>query len=303
MARKEMKKLIVTMAITLMTLFATAQQGNYEVLFSNSDKIKIGSQTARKGLRFDDKNEISMPSEKCALKIRDLRDGTIKLIDGEKLNKYKAKTISEYLVVERHLSTQSFVEMETIDFDTLAYYEVLFSNSNKIKIGSQTARKGLRFNDENEISMPSEKCALKIRNLSDGTIKLIVGEKLNKYKAKTISQYLVVERHLSTNGIDERGAIEFDTLAYMLDTLKIPILTYHSGKITAKAVVYMGNDHFEIPVLRHEKEMAYVIPRNWLGKLDDKPFCIDIIEKDIEKDWEYTIWHKLYIVPLPLKIE
>lgn len=207
MARKEMKKLIVIMAFTLMTLFATAQQGNYQVLFSNSDKIKIGN---------------------------------------------------------------------------------------------QTARKGLRFNDENEISMPSEKCALKIRNLSDGTIKLIVGEKLNKSKAKTISQYLVVERELSTKGIDERKTIEFDTLTYMLDTLIIPILTYHSGKITAQAVVYIGNDHFEIPVSRLEKEMAYVIPRNSLGKLDDKPFCIDIIEKDIEKDWEYAIWRKLYIVPLPL---
>lgn len=210
MARKEMKKVIVTMAVTLITMFAIAQQGNYKVLFTNSDKIKIGNQTAKKGMQFD---------------------------------------------------------------------------------------------DEKEISMPSKKCALKIRNLSDGTIKLVVGEKLSKYKAKTISQYLVAERHLSTKGVGDNEPVVFDTVIYMLDSLSIPISTYYSGAISAKAVIYLGNVHVEIPVSRIEKQMAYLILRNALGKQDDEPFYLDIIEKDTEKDWQYAVWRKLYVVPLPLKAD
>ena len=182
-------------------------------------------------------------------------------------------------------------------------YEVLFSNSDQIKIGGQVAKKGLRFDDKKEINMPSDKNAMEVRNLRDGTIELVVGKKYRKHKSKTLGEYLVAEKHLSTKGWGENEPYEFDTVYYMLDSLRVPMPARQSGNIVAKAIVYLENGQIEASIRRSTKYNKYCIPRTVVGRQDNSPFHLDILEKDLEKDWEYAVWRKLYVVPLPLKMD
>ena len=180
-------------------------------------------------------------------------------------------------------------------------YEVLFSNSDKIMIGNQVAKKGLRFNDSKEIFMPTEECALEVRNLNNGTTVLIVGEKFNKHQAKTLSQYLIAERHLSTTSFEsETVSWVFDTTYYMLNMLTVPSPTNFSNNLEIKAVIYFETSTFPISISKDDSK--YIIQREDIGTCN-QPFCLDIIEKDIEKNWEYAVWRKLYVVPLPLEIK
>lgn len=181
-------------------------------------------------------------------------------------------------------------------------YEVLFSNSERIKIGNQVAKKGLRFNNNREILMPTEQCALEVRNLNDGTTELIVGEKFRKHKAKTLGEYLIAEKHLSTSSFGgESSPYVFDTVYYMLDTLRVSAPQSHSDKIILKAVAFFGNDTVTTSISRSKDKTKFLILRTALGKYNGSSFYLDIFEKDLKKDWEYAVWRKLYVVPLPLK--
>ncbi len=182
-------------------------------------------------------------------------------------------------------------------------YKVLFCNSDGIMIGNRVAKKGLLFNGDDTIFMPNEECALDVRNETDGTTKRIVGEKLNKYKTKTLYSYFVEERRLSTKGMGADDRIVYDTVYYMLEDVKIPAPSQHTSGIEYRGIVYMGKELKAITVSRSKDSMEYVISRDALGKQHKKPFYLDIIEKDVEKDWEYAVWRELYVVPLPLKIE
>lgn len=183
-------------------------------------------------------------------------------------------------------------------------YEVLFSNSDKIRIGKEAARVGLKFSDNNEIYMPSVDCALEVRNLRDGTNELVIGEKYIKNGVKTLGEYLIEERHLSTKSFrDDNPPYEFDTVWYILDTIRVVAPDNHLRKTTIKAIAHIGMDSIVSVIPRSRKGTEYLVPRNVLGKHDDAPFYLDIIEKDIEKEWEYYVWRKLYVKPLPLKVQ
>lgn len=181
-------------------------------------------------------------------------------------------------------------------------YKVLFSNSDKITIGNRKIKIGLLFDENDEIFLPADSCAMEVRDLRDGTTERIIGKKFRQCKTKTLISYFYEVKRLST-GLGGNEPNIFDTVYYMLNDVKIPAPSQHSSGIEYRGIVYMGKEHKAITVSRSKDSMEYVISRDVLGEQDKKPFYLDIIEKDVEKDWEYAVWHKLYVVPLPLKIE
>lgn len=186
-------------------------------------------------------------------------------------------------------------------------YKVLFSNSDKITIGNQKIKIGLLFDENDEIFMPTDSCAMEVRDLRDGTTERIIGEKFRQCKGKTLINYFFEVKRLSTGLVyDEPNNINepniFDTVYYMLNDVMIPAPSQHSSGIVCMGIIYMGKERRAIAISRSKDNKEYVIPRDALGKQGKKPFYLDIIEKDVEKDWEYAVWRKLYVVPLPLKI-
>lgn len=178
-------------------------------------------------------------------------------------------------------------------------YEVTYSNCDKITIGNKKAEKGVRFNDKKQIKWAKgiENQALKVWNCEKTCCELFV------YNLKERRVDLVTERETSTKGWqDNQDPIVFDTMFYILDTLKVPTFTQYPSNEIVKAVAYAGNEHFDAAVSKSQDGKYYIVPRTVLGKNDKTPFYLDIIERD-NKDWEYAVWRKLYIVPLPLKID
>lgn len=174
------------------------------------------------------------------------------------------------------------------------------NNPGKIRIGNRYAVKGLKFDDKEKITWTNREEVISASYLSD----IEKGEeKINRLYADEFSRKgwssLYDTKHLKTKGFGINNDIEIDTIYYLWDTLIVPSPTIFSDKIVAKVIAFIGNDSIVSAISRSKNKTEFIIPRDALGKYDDKPFYFDIIEKDIEKDWEYAVWRKLYVIPLP----
>ncbi|MCR4847730.1 MAG: hypothetical protein K5920_02620 [Bacteroidales bacterium] len=179
-------------------------------------------------------------------------------------------------------------------------FEVSYSNCGEIKIGNGKAVKGVRFDDVNEIHWAKnrENQTLKVWNCYKGCYELLV---FNNKEKRTM---FVSDREANTKGwLNDDDFVAFDTLYYMLDTLKIRASFTQSTETINKAIFYVDDEIIECNVSKTKDGKEYIIPRTLLGKHDKKPFYLDIVEKDVKKDWEYMVWRKLYVVPLPLEIK
>ncbi len=180
-------------------------------------------------------------------------------------------------------------------------YEVSYSNCSKIQISGKKAVKGMRFNDKEQIQWAKDvdNQALKVSNCKNGVYELFVFN----YKEKRV--VLVTSRETSTGAQmkNDSPIIVFDTVYYLLDTLKISTLTKKSSNVVDKVIVHTENELFEVVITKSKDGMEYVIPRSVLGKHDKKPFYLDVVEKDNGMNWEYAVWRKLYVKPLPLKVD
>lgn len=209
---------------------------------------------------------------------------------------------------KRVLMTMALALFTLSAFAQQGNYKVLYCNSDAIKIGNSIAKKNLLFDDESKIVMPKEECTIEYQNLKNGKVKQIVGKEAKRREGSlilTIKEYIRKEKTLATKGACDQDNIEFDTVFYMLDTLRIPVPWHPSSTTKAKAVAQIGNRQIEAEatISENQGEMECHVTRKALGIHDNNPFYIDIIETDTEKNWEYAVWRKLYIIPLPLKIE
>lgn len=206
-------------------------------------------------------------------------------------------------MIQKSLITMALAMFSMLTFAQQGRYKVLYCNSDHIMIGDSVAKKGLVFDEEKKIVMPKDDCAIEYQDLSNGKVKQMVGKEAKKRKAKTLKEYLLSEKVLRTKGLGDNDPIVFDTVYYMLDTLRVPAPWFPSGSSKAKVVAQIGDECIEANVTRSKDGMEYIVTRNCFRKFNDKPFTIDLLETDIEKEWEYAVWRKLYVVPLPLKIE
>lgn len=206
-------------------------------------------------------------------------------------------------IIQKVFMTMSLVMFSMFAFAQQNSYKVLYCNSDRIKIGDSIAKKGLVFDDEKKIVMPQDDCAIEYQDLNNGKVKQMVGKEAKKRKAKTLKEYLLAEKVLRTKGLGDNDPIVFDTVFYMLDTLRVPVPWHVSSATRAKVVSRIGDGHIETYATRSKDGMEYIVTRKDFGELGEEPFTIDLLETDIEKKWEYAVWRKLSIVPLPMKIE
>lgn len=177
------------------------------------------------------------------------------------------------------------------------------NNPRKIRIGNRYVVEGLKFDDKEEIAWTNREEVILALYLSD----IEKGEnKVNRLYADEFSRKgwssLYDTKHLKTKGFEINNDIEIDTIYYLWDTLIVPSPTIISDKIVAKAIAFIVNDSIVSTISRSKNGKEYIIPRKVIGNYSE-PLYLDIIEMDLEKDWEYVVWRKLYIVPLPLKID
>lgn len=188
-------------------------------------------------------------------------------------------------------------------------YEVRYSNCSQIMIGNQEAKPGMMFDELSQIKWAKDvkNQSLRVWNCKKCRCQTIVHNmEKKKWWLKWISEYETNTKGYSDTLVFDTiifDTIINDTVVCGLDTLWIPAPSSNTNKIENKAIVYQGNDSITIAIFRSKDKKEYLIPRTALEKHDDNPFYIDIIEKDIEKNWQYAVWRKLYIVPLPLKTE
>ena len=179
-------------------------------------------------------------------------------------------------------------------------FEVSYSNCDKITIGNMKAEKGIRFDELKQIRWAKdiENQSLKVWNCIMGCYELLV------YNHKKNRVTLVTDRETNTKGWqDDINPFDRDSIYYLLDTLKIPTFEFHSNNVVDKIIIHIGDERVVSTISKSNDRTVFIVPRNVLGKSDKKPVYIDILEKDVEKDWEYAVWRKLYVVPLPLKID
>ena len=208
----------------------------------------------------------------------------------------------------KRILQKAFMTMTVAMLSMFAYaqqnsYKVLYCNSDRIRIGDSIAKKGLVFDDEKKIVMPKDDCVIEYQDLNNGKVKQMVGNEAKKRKAKTLKEYLLAEKVLRTKGLGDNDPIVFDTVFYMLDTLRVPAPWHVGGATKTKVVAQIGDGHIEAYATRSKDGMEYIVTRSDLRKHDGKPFTVDFLEIEIEKNWESAVWRKLYVIPLPLKIE
>ncbi|MBQ6769463.1 MAG: hypothetical protein IJP44_00635 [Bacteroidales bacterium] len=182
---------------------------------------------------------------------------------------------------------------------------VWYSSSSEIKIGGKPIKDGLKFDDKEPVSWHSENDAMTIVYYQSSTPKTFYAKDFIKEKQTSVRDYLT-SSNMSTKGGNnpEETNVEIDTVFFLWDTLRIPKTNNQGSGVVDDVIIYSKADTIVSRITTSHDGKEFVIPRNAFGKLvSANPLFIDIIEKDIEKDWQYAVWRKLYVVPLPLKME
>lgn len=134
-------------------------------------------------------------------------------------------------------------------------YKILNMNSATIKIGDRVCKTGDEFSDQEieYIQWTHDKQAIKVQNTTSKTIHLLVGQQFKNGGAKTIKDFFVKKKHLSTRGMSLKEMENYLTDEFMLlDSISVEsneltdkqhffVMSYkHNGKKVRKRL--MGED-------------------------------------------------------------
>ena len=98
-------------------------------------------------------------------------------------------------------------------------YRILSLNTSEVTIGGKTLVKGDEFDSSEAIEWKNDLQAIKVLNLSDKNIMLLVGKDFNGIKSRSLKDYIIERRHLSVRG-NEEGSHD---LLYLLDEISFPV--------------------------------------------------------------------------------
>lgn len=180
-------------------------------------------------------------------------------------------------------------------------YRVLFANSANIRIGNQIARKGIVFNDNDNISWTSDNQALKVLNLSTNRIMIIAKKAFDRKNAKSLADYLRKVKHLSTREYGTESVVA-DTVFYLLDTLRVDAGKHYGDDMIDEAVLIISNDTITTNVIKSKDKKEFLITPKIYGGKNPSMVYIDIVETDKQRDWRYYIYRRLRIEQLPMRV-
>lgn len=192
-------------------------------------------------------------------------------------------------------------------------YKVKFFSDTNILIGRQSAERGCIFNGIETIHWSNSKDIqyLKVLDCKKEDVVYIVyypdtREIEIKPESELFSENGVSDVELfsesETNGKgwgEDEGGVKFDTIGWLKDTLLIPAPTSLSAVVSVSAIAHFKNDSLVTTISRTKDGTKYIIPRKVIG-MHQEPFYLDIIEKSAD-NWEYFVWWKLHVIPLPLE--
>ncbi len=186
-------------------------------------------------------------------------------------------------------------------------YEIYFVNSAQIRVGKQLAKVGVIFDEQDEIHWTSEKEAFKARNLRTGRLRVFAQAMMAEKQSKTIAEYFVRTKRLSTRDLfdstDESEMVSEDTTYYILDELIIDAGEIPEGSFYDEAICVINQDTIIRQLSRSPEGRDLVLPRSLLGGNLSDPIFVDIKRTEVEREWSYYLYKRLYVLPLPLKIE
>lgn len=180
-------------------------------------------------------------------------------------------------------------------------YRVLFANSKNIRIGNQIAQKGMMFNDNDEIVWTSENQALKVINLSSKKIMIIAKKSFDRKNAKSLGDYLYKRNPLSTRDYGE--FVVTDTVFYLLDTLRINAGKHYSDGVIDEAVVIIAGDTIVTQIQKSKNKKEFILTRKIFGNKNPNSVYVDIRETDKQRNWQYYIYRRLRVEPLPFNAD
>ncbi len=181
-------------------------------------------------------------------------------------------------------------------------YKVLYSNSTNVRIGGQTVKAGMQFDEKDKIVWTSEDQALKVMDLSTKRIKIIAAKALNKKGVATLADYLHKVSHLSTRGYGKE-TIVVDTVCYMLDTLKIHAGPHHGNQMKDEAIIDVNGDSEITAIKKSSDKKEFILTRDMFARRRSKVAYVDIRETDSRNNWQYYIYKRLRVEMLPLKTD
>lgn len=192
----------------------------------------------------------------------------------------------------------SFISMSA-DADK---YQVLDMNSSNIRIGKSVVKKGLLFDDKEEIYWNSDKQCIKVLNLKTYRITVFSAEEFESKNVRTIYAYFHNVKHMSTR---EYGpmVLEVDTIHYLFDTLRINSGIHYGDNVIDELVVTKGNKVVKKRIWKTQDKKFFLIPRDIYDACTHSAGYVDIIETDNLRNWTYCIYRNLYVEPLPLRLD
>lgn len=182
-----------------------------------------------------------------------------------------------------------------------AKYKVLFANSSDIKIGSHKAKRGLIFDEKEQIVWTTDKQAMQVQNLTTRRIEAITARQLKQLKARTLTDYLFTKSHLSTREYGN-DFIAVDTVCYALDTLYLDAGKDYNRNISSMLIVTGKETSKSVSIKKTYDQRQYIIPRSALESANDGLISIDILETDKQRNWTYYVYRALHVVLLPLQM-
>lgn len=182
---------------------------------------------------------------------------------------------------------------------------VWYYSSQEIKIGGMPIKEKPRMNEKDRIVWHSDDDYIKVVYYGSSIPTTFYATDFNKENAHNIWEFLK-STNMSTKGSDNPGeeCKKYDTVFFVWDILRIPRTNNYGKNIFNDVVIYSKTDTIVSRISVSQDGKNFLVPRNAFGKLvTAEPLYIDIIETDKDKDWRYAVWRKLYVVPLPLKID
>ena len=182
---------------------------------------------------------------------------------------------------------------------------VWYGSSQEIKIGGRPIKVGLRIDEKDPVAWHSDDDYFKVVYYQSSIPTPFYAKDFNKVKANSILEYLT-SKNMSTKGSsnpeETDTPIVFDTVFFLWDTLRIPKPNNYGSHVINDVVVYSATDTIASRISVSTDGKDFLIPRKAFGMLaSTEPLYIDIIETDIDKNWQYAVWRKLYVVPLKIE--
>lgn len=184
-------------------------------------------------------------------------------------------------------------------------YKVLYVNSKSIIINGKVAKKGLIFNDSDEIRWTSEKQAIRVINLANNKVYLIPAKKYIKNNSKSLLGYLesMFHRvnHLSSYGIYSYSL--HDEPLVLLDSILIKIDETRKDEVNYSVVTQRNGFSIATPI-KSTKDGCYVIlNRKVFDNYDVGITYFDMLQTDIKTGRSKYVYRNLPVELIPLKAD